>query len=684
MSAAAVNTPLSIPVVADADIEVAERYLGVSFDEPRRDILRSNDSFDTQACPGSGKTTLLVAKLAILGAKWPHARRGICVLSHTNVARQEIESKLAGTAVGHRLLAYPHFVGTIHAFVNEFLALPLLRSEGYHVRLIDDESHGEFCRRLLYSVGAYTKARVYLENKEQHSPDRTIRALRYEGRDLTLGSAAGSMPCGAESDSGKILDRIKREAVSKGFWRFDDMFAWAERLLAKHEKVAEFARWRFPAVFLDETQDTSELQGSLLNRIFPAFACDLRQRFGDSNQAIYDSGQLAATTDPFPANGYRSLPNSQRFGANIAAKVHSLAPDPPSPSLAGEGPRPNLLPGPLDPATMPHAIFLFVPNSAQQVLPAFGSLLLQTFPDEVLRSEAFLARAIGRVGRSEASDEKVPRHLGDYWESYEPRAAKLEPRPEHLVDYVHLAQRRRVATVDCADSIKMVVKGICELIGIIRPGAIPRRGHTARWLWEALRKDKTSDVSLRRLLWEWCIEATPIVEGRWTENVTELRCALAPMIGTEWNSDADIFCQWSMKYAGQTSGSNAEGRAPPNFYGFRQDGRYVNIDVGTIHSAKGQTHTATLVVETYFKRHDMEDLLQWICGKNCGANSRAGTERTDRMRLVYTAVTRPSHLLCLAMRSDAIRQGGAETETRQQLEQLGWTVKDLGACEGAS
>ena len=682
MSAAAANTQLPIPVVADVDIDIAERYLGVSFDKPRREILHSNDSFDVQACPGSGKTTLLVAKLAILGARWPHARRGICVLSHTNVARQEIETKLAGTAVGHRLLGYPHFVGTIHGFVNEFLALPLLRSEGHHVRLIDDESHGEFCRRLLYSVGAFAKAKVYLENKEQHSPDRTIRALRYEGSDFTLGSAAGSLPCSAESASGKILDKIKRQAVSKGLWRFDDMFAWSERLLAKHATVAEFARWRFPAVFLDEAQDTSELQGSLLNRIFPASACDLRQRFGDSNQAIYDFGQLAATTDPFPANGYRSMPNSQRFGANIAAKVHSLAPDPPSPSLAGEGPRPNVLPGALDPAAMPHTIFLFVPSSARQVLPAFGSLLLQTFPDEVLRSEPFLARAIGRVGRSQAPDKKVPRHFGDYWEAYEPLAAKLEPRPEHLADYVHLAQRRRVVTVDCAESIKMVVKGVCELIGMVQPGAIPRGGHTARWLWDALRKDKTSDVSLRGLLWEWCIEATPVVEGLWTDKVTELRCALGPMIGTNWNADADIFCQWSVKYAGQTSGSNAAGHAPANLYRFHQGGRYVDIDVGTIHNAKGQTHTATLVVESYFRKHDLEDLLPWLCCKKCGADSKAGTERTDRMRLVYTAMTRPSHLLCLAMRRNAIGHNDAEPETRRQLEQLGWTVKDLGTCEG--
>jgi len=687
VSATAVNPPLPIPVVTDADIAKVEEYLGVSFDEPRRQILRSNDSFDVQACPGSGKTTLLVAKLAVLADKWPHTLRGICVLSHTNVARQEIEKKLGGTPVGRRLLAYPHFVGTIHGFVNEFLALPLLRSEGYHVRLIDDESHGEFCKQRLYSVGAYAMAKAFLARKEQYSPDRTIRGLRYEGGDLTLGSAAGSLPCDAASNSGKILDRIKREAVSRGFWRFDDMFAWAERLLAKHPKLAEFARWRFPAVFLDEMQDTSEFQGSLLTRIFPASACDLRQRLGDSNQAIYDFGQLAPTDDRFPANGYRSLPNSQRFGANIAAKARSLAPEPPSPSLVGEGPRHDLLrPAVLDPAAMPHTIFLFAPNSAQQVLPAFGSLLLQTFPDEVLRCEAFLARAIGRVGRSEASGEQVPRHLGDYWEAYEPRAAKLDPRPEFLVDYVHLAQRRGVATVDRAESIKMVVKGIGELIWIVRPGALPRGGPSTRWLWDSLRTDQASAVLLRRLLWEWCIEGAPVNEQGWTDKVADLRRALGPIIETMWNAVADAFCNWPADFIVNVhaTGQQPKGGGAPNCFRFSQDERFVDIEVGTIHSAKGQTHTATLVVETYYKTHDLEDLSLWICGEKCGAGPKEGKERTERMRLVYTAMTRPSHLLCLAMRADAIGQDDAEAETRRRLEQLGWAVKELDGSEGAA
>jgi DNA helicase-2/ATP-dependent DNA helicase PcrA len=90
----------------------ADAFSGPDGSDRRAGVLKSTERMDVAACPGSGKTTLLVAKLAILAAKWPHRTRGICVLSHTNVARREIESRLGHTAAGQRLLSYPHFVGT--------------------------------------------------------------------------------------------------------------------------------------------------------------------------------------------------------------------------------------------------------------------------------------------------------------------------------------------------------------------------------------------------------------------------------------------------------------------------------------------------------------------------------------------------------------------------------------------
>ena len=110
--------------ITDGDIDEIESVFGnVHFDKVRRDIIKDLSSFDVQAFPGTGKTTVLVAKLAILAMKWPHNYRGICVLSHTNAARDEIESRLGHTDIGKRLLSYPHFVGTIQILVFRLLGL---------------------------------------------------------------------------------------------------------------------------------------------------------------------------------------------------------------------------------------------------------------------------------------------------------------------------------------------------------------------------------------------------------------------------------------------------------------------------------------------------------------------------------------------------------------------------------
>lgn len=92
---------LNLPEITDPDIEqIRKRFKISSFDEPRKEVLRSMETLDIEACPGSGKTTLLVAKLAILAEKWTDRTRGICVLSHTNVAKQQIEERLGHTAAG--------------------------------------------------------------------------------------------------------------------------------------------------------------------------------------------------------------------------------------------------------------------------------------------------------------------------------------------------------------------------------------------------------------------------------------------------------------------------------------------------------------------------------------------------------------------------------------------------------
>ena len=95
-------------VLSECEIEETEKLLlptGSTFSEETRDIIRRWDSFEALACPGSGKTTVLLAKLKMLANRMPLKNgAGICVLSHTNVAVDEIKSRMKDDA--EKLLGY--------------------------------------------------------------------------------------------------------------------------------------------------------------------------------------------------------------------------------------------------------------------------------------------------------------------------------------------------------------------------------------------------------------------------------------------------------------------------------------------------------------------------------------------------------------------------------------------------
>jgi len=118
---------LRMPVLAsDAEIQFAEQILfnqnGV-FDEERINFIKYDATCDLQAVPGSGKTTTLLAKLLILEQKLPFEDgRGILVISHTNAAVNEISNRIRSYCP--KLFQYPHFIGTIQSFVDQFLCTP--------------------------------------------------------------------------------------------------------------------------------------------------------------------------------------------------------------------------------------------------------------------------------------------------------------------------------------------------------------------------------------------------------------------------------------------------------------------------------------------------------------------------------------------------------------------------------
>jgi ATP-dependent DNA helicase UvrD/PcrA len=270
--------PFEPPQIADDDIawvcDVLElpktAFSGMDGEDPRLEILKSTNTLDIEACPGSGKTTLLVAKLAVLAKKWTGARQGICVLSHTNVARREIERRLGNTAAGQRLLAYPHYVGTIHGFVNEFLAMPWLRSLGVPIRVIDNQ-HCEQHRRRLLALSRFSALAGYVNQKEASDTTGNLNIVskwRVVSPAFEVLKESGDPEFKNETNASKQLCALVKSCAGDGYHRFDEMFMWGYDLLEKVPAIRAAIRHRFPMLFIDEVQDNNEDQSRVLHRLF--------------------------------------------------------------------------------------------------------------------------------------------------------------------------------------------------------------------------------------------------------------------------------------------------------------------------------------------------------------------------------------------------------------------------------
>ncbi len=108
------------------------------------------------------------------------------------------------------------------------------------------------------------------------------------------------------------------------------------------------------------------------------------------------------------------------------------------------------------------------------------------------------------------------------------------------------------------------------------------------------------------------------------------------------------------------------------------------VEISTIHAVKGETHDATLILETKNHCFDLETMLPYLTGdlpsyENPNGDLRATPSAVARfkpnqkfMRQFYVAMSRPKHLLCLAIHLDRI-----STLQKTALERLGWNVREL-------
>ena len=658
------DADIQAPAIDDSDISwvcelldlPATAFSGTDGADPRLTALRSMEALDLEACPGSGKTTLLVAKLAILARKWTERRCGFCVLSHTNVARREIENRLGNTAAGQCLLGYPHFIGTIHSFVNEFLALPWLRSQGYSIEMIDDE----VCLRRRWQK-LKVATRTALEKRRERE-----QLLRFKDTEFGLGEVRwGTGQLGQDTRTYQDMRSACEASAREGYFCHDEMFVWAHDMIDKIPDMTEYLRVRFPYVFIDEVQDNSELQSKLLHRVFMEGGIPAtRQRLGDTNQAIYQyAGQKGAKTDVFPITEIRAdVPNSFRFDQEIADLANPLAVVP----QGLQGLRQQGADGTSETAGK-HAIFLFDDARIGFVLECYAAYLTDLFSEDELREGSFTA--IGAVHRPQG-DDKVPRSVGHYWAAYDHAISQAESQPKSFVQYVMAGRRLAQRSRGSHALVDKVAEGILRLVRLVNSELkLSRRKRRHRYVLELLEEQDEAKKGYLDLVRTLCVDRMTLTkddwENQWRGKVAETVMAITGAgFGLEAARD---FLAWD-DAGGPTEEDEAGQNLSDNIFRYPEPDPSVAIRISSIHAVKGETHKATLVLDTFYYTHHLKALTRWLTGAKAGVQGE-GARMESRLRLHYVAMSRPSHLLCLAMRDDALTG-----EDIKKIIEHGWRI----------
>lgn len=631
--------------ISDQDIESTEKLLlpeGAHFPEDARSVIRCWHSADVSACPGSGKTTVLLAKLKLLVDRMPLENgAGICVLSHTNVAVDEIKKRLSGYA--NKLLSYPNYIGTIQSFVDKFVTMPYLRNLiGRNVQAVDNLTYAQHMLNRMQNSAKYRALDFVTKNNFETGGQFTerlehIQALyvRDDGA-LCVGKQKRAL-AGADKPSAKqynalIADLLKYE----GIMRYQDAYSYAKTAVdALTGTYTELFSLRFQYVFIDEYQDCDSIQRQALAAIFNSTKCTVI-KIGDPDQAIYNSSK-DKTPDWVPQDGFLPILTSCRYSQEIADVICKLK----------KGNK-NIVTS-AGKTGVKAVLFIFDPEKIDRVISGFIHAL-ETYG---LYDSKGVYKAIGAVRNKDSSGLKI----GSYWSEFDSSAKK-----QGEYDYWALVDDITTSLLEgnLYRAERIVRKLLCHIFHyakVIHP--ISGKEYSVYTIKRLL------DDEYREIYRQWIYKMSRMQNIERDTIDCLMRQKINELMKVKNLYVDDIFDCLPEYFLDKASVVSQTENSEKNIFIDPIRGRRIEFD--TIHGVKGETHDATLYLET--DRQGASDLNRILPYYGIGKLGSSNLFDYSR-KLAYVGMSRPKKLLCVAMQAKTYEKSkGAFTDD--------WEIIDL-------
>ena len=717
--------------IKDKHITEAEQIFinGNEFDKTERiPFIKNLDTIDLLAVPGSGKTTALMAKLYCLSKQLPFKDgSGILVLAHTNSTVDEIEKELKKHCPN--LFEYPNFIGTIQSFVNKFLANPanLIKYDTYLYKVDDEIANKKIVdsikklpftnslknyfffqlygqktlvskkglieeyqntdikakeyikilkdQKILTNKGlSYSKVKnkdalailkiderlkeilksIHDKAKKLVDKEKDERAIIYRLDLINEKFLYGNSPFSFESDSGKELLKIIESQLKDGIARFKDCFSLASWYLHNFPSVKVQLQQRFKYVFIDEMQDLEKHQIEILDDIFEkGSSITVMQRIGDPNQSIYN--KVKDECD-WKARNIIYLNGSNRLSSKNAELVNCFTYRNEDEKFKVVGER-KLSKD--EKEIHPHLV-LFKNETKEQLKSKFEEIIKSHNLHNIEgKKKGF--KIIGWTGeRKNEGDGNLCLHTIF---GYNKLSKTKKEDFDSLSKYLQLFNQEK-------ETLEAVRKSILNaLIAILRfedkkigkkiRGRTVERFYTKSDLINHIKDYSNNEVyaDFKEKLYCWCFDSVSSKNHRLIFNSVKkfIENEFKEWFGLDLNHKSQHFIY---EYVDEKKIKNKK---------IVED--HLGIEVATVHSVKGQTHCATMYVETAYKTPVYETLKLKEPSVNTSIKKREAktiplfkekqscTKSTgiEALKMMYVGFSRPTHLLCFAVLEENVK-----------------------------
>jgi DNA helicase-2/ATP-dependent DNA helicase PcrA len=697
--------------IEEKHIKEAEQIFieGYTFDKERIDFIKDLETCDLLAVPGSGKTTALMVKLYCLSQKLPFEDgSGILVLAHTNAAVNEIESKLIKHC--QNLFKYPHFIGTIQSFVNTYLANPanflkygsyinnndndIYKSESlkfYHALKWKNTEPKNLINKLLGRVNIGKQVN-FEQGKENIKDFLQYFQLDIVNRKIVYNDKVFYTFNGDSQSYYLEIEEWKESLFAKGISSFRDSFHLAEWYLQKFPKALETIQHRFKYVFIDEMQDLDNFQIEIIDKIFFSnSSTSIIQRIGDINQAIYNSGKkikvecdwkTRESVEPTTFKD-RYINGSNRLTKANADVVNCFTLDSRNGKFVVVG---NKELGTED--IKPHLI-LFNAATKDKLKVSFGEIIKEYKLHEIEDAKHGFNIIGWTAEREKEGDGNMCLHtIFGFTKDEKDNKEDFDT----LSKYLQLFNQSKDTLVAVRKSLLNALITIlklenCKVKRKVRGKDVERFYSKSEMIdyIKGYEKDDNFQVAyedFKEKLFQWSFElgVKKKYEDVYNSIVTFLNKEFKELFklsltGSETTSFINSFTPIDARQEKKNDGISDE----------------LKIEIATVHSVKGQTHCATMYVETAYKTPVYETLKLKEEGKNKSKKKRElktiplfkqkhsceTPTGLQALKMMYVGFSRPTHLLCFAVLEENVRGD------LKSFSDAGWEIKDLTSEVGA-